>query len=94
MEHSKEYKQLTGVDIEAQKRLWDERGKGYYGEYLVFNKLFDAIPGCGKIIMNLQIPGSYGNTTELDLVFIHETGVYVFEIKHYKGTIYGKTEDE
>lgn len=94
MEHSKEYKQLTGVDIEAQKRLWDERGKGYYGEYLVFSELFDAIPGRGKIIMNLQIPGSYGNTTELDLVFIHETGVYVFEIKHYKGTIYGKTEDE
>ena len=25
------YKQLTDVDIEEQKRLWDERGKGYYG---------------------------------------------------------------
>ena len=35
----KEYKQLTNVDIEEQKRIWDERGKGYYGEYLVLQEL-------------------------------------------------------
>ena len=30
------YSDLTGVNIEEQKMLWNERGKGYYGEYLVF----------------------------------------------------------
>ena len=30
------YKSLTNVDIDVQSRIWDERGRGYYGEYLVF----------------------------------------------------------
>jgi len=89
----KVYQQLTGVDIDQQSRLWDERGKGYYGEYLVFCHLYQHIAGNGKILMNLQIPTANGKSTEVDLVLIHETGIYVFEIKHYKGTIYGKDTD-
>jgi len=37
----------------------------------------------------LNIPTEGEKTTEIDLVLIHETGIYVFEIKHYKGIIYG-----
>lgn len=88
------YRDLTGVDINEQKRIWDERGRGYYGEYLVMQKLYQQIPGTCKILMNLNIPVSNGRTTEIDLLMIHETGLYVFEIKHYKGDIYGKTHDE
>lgn len=87
------YKQLTNVDIEQQKQLWDERGKGYYGEYLVFCELYKSITGNGKILMNLNVPTVNSKTTEIDLILIHETGLYVFEIKHYKGTIYGKDTD-
>lgn len=87
------YKQLTNVDIEQQKQLWDERGKGYYGEYLLFCELYKNIPGNGKILMNLNIPVDESKTTEIDLLLIHETVLYVFEIKHYKGTIYGKDTD-
>ncbi len=87
------YKDLTQVDINEQEELWNERGKGYYGEYLVFKELYLDIPGCSKILMNLQIPGTKTAKTELDLVLIHETGLYVFEVKHYKGTIYGKDTD-
>lgn len=87
------YKQLTGVDIDREKRIWDERGKGYYGEYLVFCKLYQYIPGHCKILMNLHVPVDKTHTTEIDLLLIHETGLYVFEIKHYKGTIYGKDTD-
>ena len=88
------YRNLTGVDIETQKRLWDERGKGYYGEYLIFKKLYPELTGCCKILMNLKIPVGNGRTTEIDLLLIHETGLYVFEAKHYKGTIYGKATDQ
>ena len=88
------YRNLTGVDIETQRLLWDERGKGYYGEYLVFKELYPKLTGCCKILMNLQIPTSNGRTTEIDLLLIHETGLYVFEMKHYKGTIYGKSSDQ
>ncbi len=88
------YQNLTSVNIEEQRKLWNERGKGYYGEYLLFNTLYQKIQGCCKILMNLQIPTSNGKTTEIDLLLIHETGLYVFEVKHYKGTIYGKEDQE
>lgn len=85
----KVYQQLTNVDIQQQQELWDERGKGYYGEFLVFRELYPSLPGNCKILMNIQIPVTSGKTTEIDLLLIHETGLYVFEMKHYKGTIYG-----
>lgn len=88
------YLNLTGINIDTQKLLWDERGKGYYGEYLVFKELYPTLTGNCKILMNLQIPTDNGRTTEIDLLLIHETGLYVFEVKHYKGTIYGKTSDQ
>lgn len=94
MDINEVYQKLTGVDINAQTRIWDERGKGYYGEYLVFTEIYKCVPGCCKILMNLQIPSTTGGTTELDLVLIHETGFYVFEVKHYKGTIYGNIGDK
>lgn len=94
MNTKKVYSQLTNVDIEKEKSLWDERGKGYYGEYLVFCELYKKLIGTCKILMNLNIPTSNGKTTEIDLLLIHETGIYVFEVKHYKGTIYGKDTDK
>lgn len=94
MDTSEVYQKLTGVNIKEQRRIWDERGKGYYGEYLVFREIYGCVPGCCKILMNLQIPSKTGGTTELDLVLIHETGLYVFEVKHYKGTIYGNISDK
>lgn len=88
------YQKLTNVDIRQQKLLWDERGKGYYGEYLVFSELYPNLPGECKILMNINIPTVYGKTTEIDLLLIHESGLYVFEMKHYKGTIYGKPHEQ
>ena len=88
------YQKLTNVDIRQQKQLWDERGKGYYGEFLVFSELYPNLPGECKILMNINIPTAYGKTTEIDLLLIHETGLYVFEMKHYKGTIYGKPHEQ
>lgn len=87
------YKQLTGVNIGEQLDEWDARGKGYYGEFLLFSEIYKDISGHFKILMNLQIPSKNGRTTEIDLLLIHETGLYVFEAKHYKSTIYGKMDD-
>ena len=87
------YQNLTGVNINEQIDGWDARGKGYYGEFLLFSEIYKYIPGCFKILMNLQIPSEHGKTTEIDLLLIHQTGLYVFEAKHYKSTIYGKFTD-
>lgn len=88
------YRNLTNVDINQQKLLWDERGKGYYGEFLVFCELYPHLPGNCKILMNINIPTVHGKTTEIDLLLLHESGLYVFEMKHYKGTIYGKPHEQ
>ena len=83
------YKELTSVDIEEQKTLWDERAKGYYGEYLLLSHLYPCIDGRSKILMNINIPINTGKSTEIDLLMIHESGLYAFEVKNYKGTIAG-----
>lgn len=87
------YKNLTGIDISEQKQIWDERAKGYYGEYLVFCDLFINVTGHAKFLMNLEIPTDFGKKTEIDLLMLHETGIYIFEIKNYKGKIYGHSKD-
>lgn len=87
------YQQLTGINIEEQKQLWDECGRGHYGKFLVFKKIYQSVPGCGKILVNLQVPTSE-SVAEIDLLLIHETGIYVFATKHYPGTIYGSSTDE
>ena len=62
--------------------------KGLYGEYLIFNKL-KQIEGYSKSLLNAYIPKKNGDSTELDLIFIHEKGIYVIESKNYSGWIYG-----
>ena len=88
------YQNLTSVNLDEQLQLWNERGKGYYGEFLVLKSLYTSIIGQSKILMNLIIPTPNGKSTEIDLLMIHESGIYVFEVKHYKGTIYGNKDDE
>lgn len=62
--------------------------KGNNGEFLTFNKL-EKLDGYHKIMTNLYIPKKDGSTTEIDLLMITETGIYVFESKNYSGWIFG-----
>lgn len=67
--------------------------KGNYGEYLTFEKL-DKVKGKHKILTNIYVPKANGETTEIDLVFIHETGIYVIESKNYSGWIFGNEKSK
>jgi len=62
--------------------------KGNSGEYLTFLEL-EKLDGEKRILTNLYLPGKDGKTTEVDLVMIHPTGIYVFESKNYSGWILG-----
>lgn len=62
--------------------------RGNYGEFLTFNYL-EKLDGYHKLMTNLYIPKEDGTTTEIDLVMISETGIYVFESKNYSGWIFG-----
>lgn len=82
-----EYKQLTGTSF--GKTFFN---KGLYGEYLIVKEL-QKLPGKHKTLVNLYIPKTNGDTTEIDVIFIHESMIYVIESKNYSGWIYGRERD-
>ena len=62
--------------------------KGRLGEYYTY-KYLKSLTGYKRYLFNLYIPKSNGETTELDVVLLHETGIYVFESKNYSGWMFG-----
>lgn len=42
-----------------------------------------------KLLRNVYIPKPNGKYSEIDVLLLHETGVYVFESKNLSGTVYG-----
>ncbi len=62
--------------------------KGRRGEFLLYWKL-RTLKGYKKYLFNVYVPKNNGETTELDLVMLHESGIYVFESKNYSGWIFG-----
>ncbi len=69
------------------------RDKGLYGEYQTFLTL-EKLDGYHKLLTNVYIPKEDGTTTEIDLIMIAETGVYVFESKNYSGWIFGNNRQK
>lgn len=80
------YKDITGEDY---KTVSNDKGKN--GERLIY-EILEKLPGSGRILTNVYIPKGE-ETTEIDIIYIHRTGIYVIESKNYSGIIYGKTKD-
>lgn len=85
---SSKYKSTNGNTF--LRTLFD---KGNYGEYLTFLYL-EKINGHQRLMTNLYIPKSDGSTTEIDLIMVSETGIYVFESKNYSGWIFGDEQNK
>ncbi|GAE34750.1 nuclease-related domain-containing protein [Halalkalibacter akibai] len=85
------YKQFRDSEYEVAsgntffKTLLD---KGNYGEYLTYLSLKKQT-GYHRIMTNLYIPKQDGTTTEIDVLFITESGLFVLESKNYSGWIFG-----
>lgn len=60
--------------------------KGYAGEYETSRQL-EKVKGHKKLLFNVLVPKGQNETAEIDILMIHETGIYVFENKNYSGTI-------
>lgn len=72
----------------------DAGDKGLDGEYLAAYALeHGSIPGNKKIWRNVLVPRK-GPTSasEIDVLMLHERGVYVLESKNYSGWIFGSAE--
>ena len=62
---------------------------GKRGEKLIKNILIDSGLGSEeRILNNIYIPYK-DKTSEVDVLLLHETGIYVFESKNYSGWIFG-----
>ena len=64
--------------------------EGIWGERCIAELLGNRVSGVG-LFQNVYVPVK-DRTTELDLVLVGQTGVYVFESKAYGGKIYGSPE--
>ena len=62
--------------------------KGRLCEFYIY-KYLKSLAGYKRYLFNLYIPKNNGETTELDVVLLHESGIYVFESKNYSGWIFG-----
>ena len=62
--------------------------KGLLGEFYTY-KYLNSLGGYKRYLFNVYIPKDNGETTELDVVLLHESGIYVLESKNYSGWIFG-----
>ena len=67
---------------------------GVFGEYKIYLELKKFKYRGSKILANLYIFNNEIDSTEIDLIMIDKTGIYVFESKNMSGAIYGKANDK
>lgn len=47
----------------------------------------------GKVLRNVYVPKNNGETSEIDVLFITQKGIFVIESKNYSGWIFGAEKD-
>ncbi len=63
--------------------------KGEIGEYRTYCSLRHYERNGARFISNCYLPCANGETTEVDLIMLYHSGIYVFETKNYSGWIFG-----
>ena len=82
---------LKGEEPNFLLKLFLQKNAGSYGEYLLrFALKPKNLKGTFIVLHNLYLPCN-DSITEVDLVLLHEKGVFVFESKNYRGIISGET---
>ncbi|WP_313524105.1 NERD domain-containing protein [Anaerotignum sp.] len=77
----------TIVDVSEWKVFFD---KGYYGEFLTVRYL-EGISEKERFLANVYLnkANKEDQTTEIDIIYVNEFGIYVLESKNYSGWIFG-----
>jgi len=87
----KNYKEYMASDyykmtqFSYREMLADAGKRGEYDTY----RCLKALKGYKKYLFNCYIPKEDGTSTEIDVILLHESGIYVFESKNYSGWIFG-----
>ncbi len=67
--------------------------KGAYGEYLS-SRYLEELDGYKKFLYNIYLEKNEEETTEIDVLMLHTSGIYVLESKNYSGWIFGREQDK
>lgn len=78
------------IDI-LLSNIFDSNWIGRRGEKLTERELnlVKLFGRKGKVLRNLYVPKDNGETSEIDVVFITQKGIFVIESKNYSGWIFG-----
>ncbi len=82
------------IDL-ALDKIFDAEWKGRRGEKLTERELkwVKLFGRSGKVLRNVYVPKPNGETSEIDVIFITQKGIFVIESKNYSGWIFGREED-
>jgi hypothetical protein len=83
------YKKTDYYSVTRKKYASVLFNKGNYGEFLTYKYLRGYEVEDAKFLFNCYLPKDDGETTEIDVLMIHSSGIYVFESKNYSGWIFG-----
>lgn len=86
---SSRYKKTDYYRATKKSFLYVRFNTGCFGEYLTYKYLRRYEEDGAKFLYNCYLPKDKGQTTEVDVMMIHRSGVYVFESKNYSGWIFG-----
>lgn len=85
---------LKGEEPGLLESLLHYENKGQYGEYATEYALgHDNVPGYGKTLHNVYVPYQ-GRTSEIDVLLLHEKGLFSLESKNYSGWIFGSADQQ
>ena len=83
---------LKGEQPGFIKTLLNDENAGQFGEFSTEYALTNHhLPGELVVPKNVYVPYQ-GRTSEIDLLMIHEKGIFVFESKNYSGWIFGSAD--
>ena len=76
--------------------IFDDKWVGWYGEKRTERelKLVKLFGRKGKILRNIYLPKEDGETSEMDVVYTTQKGIFVFESKNYSGWIFGDEKNK
>ena len=81
--------QPTDYNVQTQhthEDIFSHRGLG--GESQIYECLQD-LTGYKRFLVNCYVPKENGEKTEIDVILLHESGIYVLESKNFSGWIFG-----
>lgn len=85
-------KSLMDVAVDKlYQALGGDKLTGKLGEVLTAKELkyVQLFGRKGRILRNIYVPKDNGETSEIDLLYITQKGIFVFESKNYSGWIFG-----